>query len=280
MEKCFDCPRNCGVDREKTIGFCKEPNKIRVAKIIENFMWEEPCISGDKGALAIFFSGCNLKCSFCQNKEISHIGKGEFYTPAQFRELILSYDLTKFSSIDLVTPTHFSSLLIEALSGLNLPIPIVWNSSGYEKVDMIEKVASIADVFLPDFKYFDSSLALSLSKAGDYFEIASRAVCKMRQLKPNNIFKEGVLVEGVLIRHLALPGQVNDSKKILAFIKENIKNPYISLMSQFIPLGGQIDRRLYPLEYKSLLSYASKLGLNDGYIQDFESADESFIPDF
>ncbi|MBO5021865.1 MAG: 4Fe-4S cluster-binding domain-containing protein [Clostridia bacterium] len=251
-----------------------------MAKIIENFMWEEPCISGDKGALAIFFSGCNLKCSFCQNKEISHIGKGEFYTPAQFRELILSYDLTKFSSIDLVTPTHFSSLLIEALSGLNLPIPIVWNSSGYEKVDMIEKVASIADVFLPDFKYFDSSLALSLSKAGDYFEIASRAVCKMRQLKPNNIFKEGVLVEGVLIRHLALPGQVNDSKKILAFIKENIKNPYISLMSQFIPLGGQIDRRLYPLEYKSLLSYASKLGLNDGYIQDFESADESFIPDF
>lgn len=280
MEKCFDCPRNCGVDREKTIGFCKEPNKIRVAKIIENFMWEEPCISGDKGALAIFFSGCNLKCSFCQNKEISHIGKGEFYTPAQFRDLILSYDLTKFSSIDLVTPTHFSSLLIEALSGLNLPIPIVWNSSGYEKVDMIEKVASIADVFLPDFKYFDSSLALSLSKAGDYFEIASRAVCKMRQLKPNNIFKEGVLVEGVLIRHLALPGQVNDSKKILAFIKENIKNPYISLMSQFIPLGGQIDRRLYPLEYKSLLSYASKLGLNDGYIQDFESADESFIPEF
>ncbi len=280
MEKCFDCPRNCGVDREKTIGFCKEPNKIRVAKIIENFMWEEPCISGDKGALAIFFSGCNLKCSFCQNKEISHIGKGEFYTPAQFRDLILSYDLTKFSSIDLVTPTHFSSLLIEALSGLNLPIPIVWNSSGYEKVDMIEKVASIADVFLPDFKYFDSSLALSLSKAGDYFEIASKAVCKMRQLKPNNIFKEGVLVEGVLIRHLALPGQVNDSKKILAFIKENIKKPYISLMSQFIPLGGQIDRRLYPLEYKSLLSYASKLGLNDGYIQDFESADESFIPEF
>ena len=280
MEKCFDCPRNCGVDREKTIGFCKETNKIRVAKIIENFMWEEPCISGDKGALAVFFSGCNLKCSFCQNKEISHIGKGEFYTPAQFQDLILSYDLTKFSSIDLVTPTHFSSLLIEALSGLNLPIPVVWNSSGYEKVEMIEKVASIADVFLPDFKYCDSSLALSLSKAGDYFEIASRAVCKMRQLKPNNIFKEGVLVEGVLIRHLSLPGQVNDSKKILAFIKENIKNPYISLMSQFIPLGGQIDRRLYPLEYKALLSYASKLGLNDGYIQDFESADESFIPDF
>ncbi len=280
MEKCFDCPRNCGIDREQGVGFCKESGKIRVAKIIENFMWEEPCISGDKGALAIFFSGCNLKCSFCQNKEISHIGKGNLYTPAEFRNLILSYDLSKFSSIDLVTPTHFSSLLIEALCGLKLSIPVVWNSSGYEKVEIIEKVSTIADVFLPDFKYYDNSLAMSLSKAGDYFEIASKAIRKMRELKPQNIFKNGVLQKGVLIRHLALPGQVNDSKKILDFIKEKINNPQVSLMSQFIPLGGQINRRLYPLEYKTLLAYALKLGLNDGYIQDFESADESFIPKF
>ena len=137
---CFDCPRKCGVDRKNKKGYCKCGDKIYVAKIIENFMWEEPCISGDKGALAIFFAGCNLRCDFCQNYKISHCQNGNEYSPQQFRRMLSSYDLSKFSCIDLITPTHFSSLLLEALQDFDCPIPIVWNSSGYERVEMIDEV--------------------------------------------------------------------------------------------------------------------------------------------
>ena len=278
--KCFDCPRDCGIDRSQSFGFCHEHNKIRIAKIIENFMWEEPCISGEKGALAIFFSGCNMKCNFCQNKAISHLGKGEEYSPHEFRKLILSHDLKKFSSIDLVTPTHFSSLLFDALDGIDIPIPIVWNSSGYEKPEMIDKISSFVDVFLPDFKFFNSNLSKDIANAEDYFSVASNAIVAMRKNKPENKLKNGVLETGVLIRHLVLPSHVQDSIKILEFIKSNIDKPCISLMSQFVPLGDKIKRRLYPLEYKAVLSYAEKLGLNEGFIQDFESANQEYIPQF
>ena len=280
-ERCFDCPRKCGVKRDQTKGFCGEGDQIRVAKIIENFMWEEPCISGSKGALAIFFSGCNLRCDFCPNYQISHVGKGDFYSTKQFRELLLSYDLGKFSSIDLITPTHFSSLLVEALDGIDLKIPVVWNSGGYENVETIEKLAKVVDVFLPDLKYFDEGLSLKLSKAKDYFKVASKAIKKMRQLKNENIFDEdGILQEGVLIRHLVLPGQSQDSKKLLDFIASEIDSPFISVMGQFTPVGNLIKERLKPLEYKIVLGYAEKLGLTDGYFQDLESADETFIPKF
>ncbi len=278
--KCFDCPRNCGIDRENGLGFCKEGNKIRIAKIIENFMWEEPCISGDKGALAVFFSGCNLKCSFCQNKEISHCGKGDIYTPEEFKSLILSYDLSNYSSIDLITPSHFSSLLFEALDGLNLPIPIVWNSNAYEKPKMIDKISSFVDVFLPDIKFYDSSLSKSVAQASDYFKVARQAISAMRKNKPRNITKNGVMQSGILIRHLVLPSHTQDSFALLDFIKENISSPAISIMSQFVPLGNQFGRKLYPLEYKAVVAYAQKLGLNDGFIQEFSSADQQFIPNF
>ena len=201
---CFDCPRRCGVDRSVQTGFCKVDDKIAVAKVIENFMWEEPCISGKKGALAIFFGGCNLMCEFCQNYKISHTQIGQKYTPIQFREFLKSFDLDKYCSIDLITPTHYSSLLIEALSEFSSPIPIVWNSSGYENEEMIEKVAKVVDVFLPDFKYYDKNLSHQLSKAKDYFEVASKAILMMRKTKPENYFKDDVLQEGVLIRHLVL----------------------------------------------------------------------------
>lgn len=277
---CYDCPRKCGVDREKTLGFCQESNKIRVAKIIENFKWEEPCISGDKGALAIFFSGCNLKCSFCQNREISHKGKGEFYSPQEFRQLILSYDLSKYSCIDLITPTHFSSPLIDAIVGLNLPLPVVWNSSAYELPSTLKKLSSIVDVFMPDFKFFDANLSKEVAKADDYFKVASKAICAMKELKPNNIFKNGILQEGLLIRHLVLPNHCQDSFKLLDFIRDNISQPLISLMSQFTPLGAHFSRKLFPLEYKSVVAHAQKIGLTNGYIQDFDSANEKFIPHF
>ncbi len=278
---CFDCPRACGVDREKSLGYCKEGKDIKVAKIIPNFKWEEPCISGQNGALAIFFSGCNLRCSFCQNYDISHISKGTQYSPKEFRKLLESYDLTKFSSIDLITPTHFSSALIESLQNFKCPIPIVWNSSGYESKEMIKKVAKIVDVFMPDFKYFSSQISQELSACPNYFEVAIEAIKEMKKQKSNNIYENDILKEGVIIRHLVLPGHTSDSIKIMDAIKENIDNPLISLMSQFIPLyNSPIKRKLYPLEYKIVLNHALKIGLNKGFIQDYSSADENFVPDF
>lgn len=278
---CFDCPRNCGVDRENAFGFCNCSNKIYVAKIIENFMWEEPCISGKKGALAIFFAGCNLRCEFCQNYKISHYQTGKAYSPQEFRALLESFHLSTFSSIDLITPTHYSSALLEALQGFSSPIPIVWNSSGYEKPEMIDKLSTVVDVFLPDLKYFDCDLSLKHSKAKDYFQVASKAIEAMRRNKPKEVFQGGVLQEGVLIRHLVLPGCKDDSLKLLDYIKEQIQNPFVSLMSQFTPVpNSDITRALYPLEYKIVLSYSDKLGIDRGYFQDFDSSSKSFIPDF
>lgn len=277
--KCYDCPRECGVDRSKNLGYCHEGEKIRIAKIIENFMWEEPCISGDKGCLAIFFSGCNLRCSFCQNYDISHKSNGKTYSSEEFKSLLKKYDLSKYSCIDLITPTHFSSQIYEALKVENWGIPIVWNSSGYEKEETIEKLAGVVDAFLPDFKYYSNDLARSLSKAEDYFAVTFKAIKKMREMKKDNIFHNGILQRGVLIRHLVLPEHVKDSFKVLDAIKE-IENPYISLMSQFTPHDDNLKRKLYPLEYKAVLAHAKKLGLDNGYLQELESADENFIPQF
>ena len=279
--KCYDCPRNCGVERNREKDFCLADDKIAVAKVIENFMWEEPCISGEKGALAIFFGGCNLKCEFCQNHKISHCQVGQKYSAQEFRNFLLSFDLNKFSCIDLITPTHYSSLLFEALSGVDLPIPIVWNSSGYEKVEMMEKLASVVDVFMPDLKYFDRQLSKNLSKAENYFDCASKAIKTMRKCKPNNVFENGVLQEGVLIRHLVLPGQTEDSIKLLQFIKNEIPSPFISLMCQFTPTeNSSIKRKILPLEYKRVLAYAERLELVDGYFQGQDSANDDFIPQF
>lgn len=277
--ECYDCPRMCGIDRQKQRGFCGENDKIRVSKIIENFMWEEPCISGEKGALAIFFSGCNLRCEFCQNYKISHVGGGTLYTAQEFRELLKGFDLEKYSSIDLITPTQFSSLLYEALKDFESPIPIVWNSGGYERDEILYKIAQVIDVFLPDFKYFSQELSLKHSHCKNYFEVASRAVVTMKKLKPINKFNEGVLTEGLLVRHLVLPSCQRDSIKILDFIAKNIENPLVSIMGQFTPTRGELNRKLIPLEYKAVLSHAEKLNLN-GYFQELTSASEDFIPEF
>lgn len=278
--KCYDCPRNCGVDREKSLGFCREGNLIRVGKIIENFMWEEPCLTGEKGALAIFFSGCNLRCKFCQNFQLSHIGKGDLYSISEFRKLLLSYDLSKFSCVDLITPSHFSSMLCQVFENLKLPIRVVWNSNGYEKVETIKKVSKFVDVFLVDFKYVDKSLSKELSCAEDYFKVAQDAVITMCQEKLN-IFEGDMLKQGVIIRHLVLPGNTKDSIAVLDFIKQNIEDPIISLMSQFTPTNASpIKRKLLPLEFKAVVAHAQKLGLNQGYTQDLTSSSQDFIPKF
>lgn len=278
--KCYDCPRMCGIDRSKTRGFCGEGDKIRVALSIENFMWEEPCITGKKGALAIFFSGCNLRCKFCQNYQISHIGKGKEYTIDQFVDFLSSFDLNKFDCIDLITPTQFSSQLAQVFRKFSSPIPVVWNSSGYEREKTIEKVSKFVDVFLVDFKYVSSKLSFLLSSAKDYFAVASKAIKLMAKLKSNK-FDGQIMRQGVVIRHLILPDHVKDSIKVLDYIKNNIEDPFISIMAQFTPIPqSPIKTGIKPLEQKIVLAHAQKIGLDQGYFQDLQSNDANFIPKF
>mgnify|MGYP003571462952 CR=1 FL=1 len=274
------CPRLCRVDRSKTLGFCGERNKIRIAKVIHNFMWEEPYITLKNGTCAIFFSGCNLKCSFCQNYKISRGGIGKSYSINQFVNLLKEIDSGSDETIDLITPTHFSYYILKALKIYRPKKKIIYNTSGYENEKIIKKLAKYVDIFLPDFKYFDSALSKKYSNCEDYFAISSKVIKLMTKLKPN-IFKNGNLEQGVIIRHLILPDQTKDSLAILQYIKDNVKDPIISLMSQYTPSGEKKEgRKLLNLEYKVVLNKAKKLGLNKGFFQDMSASDENFIPEF
>lgn len=274
--RCFDCPRNCGVDRTFEKGFCLQGEDIKIAKIIENFEWEEDCIS--KKNLAIFFSGCSLRCEYCQNFEISCTEVGETYSVDEFVRLLKKYK--DFDCIDLITPTHFTSKILSAFEIYKPDSIIIWNTSGYEKEENIEKLSKYVDVFLTDFKYSDNTLGLKYSKVNDYNEVAIKALKKMCELK-ENIFENEFMKQGVIIRHLVLPMNIENSKRVLDIIKENIKDPFVSIMSQFTPNGkGDLNRKLLPLEYKIILNYADKLGFNQGFVQDFCSADENYIPKF
>ena len=277
---CNVCPRQCNVDRENVLGFCQETNKIRIAKIINHFKWEEPPISKTTGTCAIFFSGCNLRCSFCQNYKISRGGVGELYSIEEFASLLKEIDETDNESIDLITPTHFSEQILSAFKIYTPKKMLVWNSSGYENEEYIEKLAQYIDIFLPDFKYSSSLLSQQFSNAKDYFKVASKAIKKMCEVKPNK-YNNGELIQGVIIRHLVLPENVKDSIEILNFIKNNIKDPIVSVMSQFIPSGeNSSGRRITKLEYKVVISHLKKLELTNGYFQELSSADKNYIPDF
>lgn len=277
---CQMCPRMCNVDRRKALGFCGEKNKIRIAKVIHNFMWEEPYITKKNGTCAIFFSGCNLKCSFCQNYKISRGGVGKNYSINKFVNLLKEIDKGNEETIDLITPTHFSDYILKAFKIYRPKKKIVYNTSGYENEKTIKKLAKYVDIFLPDFKYFDSTLSKKYSNCPNYFEKASKAIKLMCELKPN-IFKNNGLERGVIIRHLILPDQTKDSLKILEFIQKNIKDPIISLMSQFTPSGeNKIGRKLLKLEYKIVLKKARSLGLDQGFFQEMSASDENFIPEF
>lgn len=279
MANCNLCPRHCNVDRTSKRGFCNEQETLRIAKIIENFEWEEPCITGSKGALAIFFSGCNLRCDYCQNYEISSGGVGQEYSIEEFCKLIEEKQ-DNHSSIDLVTPTHFSSTLKKAFSQIKTKIPVVWNTNGYETVQNIEEVSSFVDIFLTDFKYADDEIGRQFSRCNDYFSVALPAITKMCQLK-NDIMQEDFMKQGVLIRHLVLPDYLDNSISVLNIIKENFADRKISIMSQFTPNGkSKLNRKLKPIEYKLILAHMEKLGLTNGYFQDCNSANDVFVPKF
>lgn len=278
-EFCKLCPRHCQIDREVDKGFCNETKSIRIAKIIKHFMWEEPCITGRKGALAIFFSGCNLKCDYCQNFEISRGGVGEIFTIEQFAKLI-EENQSEHDYIDLITPTHFSQEICLAFEKISKKIPVVWNTNGFESGERVKNVSGFVDIFLTDFKYSDNNLAQQHSKCKDYFQVCLEATKAMCDLKPD-LFEGDFLKQGVVIRHLVLPNNIKNSFGVLDTIAKHFPTRKISLMSQFTPNGQSLlNRKITPIEYKAVLTHAEKLGLTNGYFQGFESACENYIPDF
>ena len=286
---CSDCPRRCGAERSdtKSGGVCASPALPRVARAAPHF-GEEPCISGSRGAGTIFFTGCNLRCVFCQNRAISRGGEGRAVSVEALRSMMLRLRDEGVHCIDLVTPTHYLRAVREALEGLELGIPVVWNSSGYESVDALRTLEGLVQVYLPDYKYSDAALAKRYSAAADYPEAASAAIREMfRQTGPYRMDEDGLLVSGVLIRHLILPGEIENSMGAIDFVSESFPpgSVLFSLMSQYTPIGRPekypaLQRRVDSGENEHLIRYMRRCGLTDGYWQETSSATEEQIPAF
>lgn len=283
---CNTCPRNCNIDREINVGFCSVGEKIKIARAELHF-WEEPCISGTNGSGTVFFSGCPLKCVYCQNSEISSNAYGKEISTERLAEIFKELEEKGAHNINLVTPTHFTYQILEALKIYKPNIPIVYNCSGYEKVETLKKLEGIVDIYLTDIKYFDSEVSKKYSKAEDYFDVASNAVKEMIRQQPQNIFLEnGIMQKGVIIRHLVLPLNLTQTKKILQWIKNNLpENVIISLMSQYIPLSKacehkEINRKITKREYEKALNMFYEFGFENGFMQELESSKEDFIPPF
>lgn len=283
---CTLCPRRCGVDRTRgQLGFCKMPGQIHAARAGVHY-WEEPVISGSFGSGAVFFSGCTLKCAFCQNYDISQENFGKPLTSAELRAAFERLIDEGVQNINLVTPTHFLPDILPALEP-KLPVPVVYNCGGYESVETLRQLEGKIDVYLPDFKYSDNALAKKLSSAPDYFETASAAILEMYRQVGKPVLEDDEMKRGVLVRHLVLPGCVDNSLGVLDWVAEHFRSGDIlfSLMSQYVPMGRAVemppfDRRITELEYDSVLSYMMLLGIEDGYTQDFSSAERGYTPRF
>lgn len=285
--KCTICPRNCTVDRNSGKGFCGEGDTVRVARAAPHF-WEEPCISGTNGSGTVFFTGCNLRCVFCQNRSISNGEYGKKATCDSLSQLFIDLANQGVHNINLVTPTHFAPQIAKAIKkakDLGLALPVVWNSGGYENVSSLKKLKSLVDVYLPDFKYKSPYLAQRYSNAPDYFDVATEAVDEMLNQVGSPVFEDGLIKNGVVVRHLVLPGCVEDSKAVLRHLVNRYGDKiYISVMNQYTPLSAKLpdslSRRTTVDEYREVLEYAFEIGLNQGFIQDGDTAKESFIPKF
>lgn len=276
-EICEICPRHCKVNRGKNVGFCNEFNKIRISKIIDHFKWEEPCLTDEKGVCAIFFSGCNLKCDYCQNYEISCGQVGKEYSAEEFANLLREKEKDN-SYFDFITPTHFSNEILSAFKIYRPKIPVIWNSSSYEEVEILKKLNEFVDIYLLDLKYADNFVGRKYSNCHDYFDKASKVLDFCAQKK--DVFKDNLLRQGLIIRHLVLPNEIDNSLKVIDYIAKNFPDRIVSVMSQFTPTPkSSIKRKLTPLEYKIVQKRALNK-LTKGYFQDFDSAEDSFIPKF
>ena len=294
MSKCNICPRGCGVDRSSgKLGFCRAPEDFLVAKTMIH-KWEEPCIAGEGGAGTVFFSGCNLRCIFCQNCEISRGDKGEIMSEDALETAIFRLVEEGAECVELVTPTHYTERLAALLRRIKpkLTVPVVWNSGGYESVETLRLLDGLVDVYMPDFKYFDSAIANAYSSAPDYFERVGSALGEMiRQTGKPRFDSRGRMIGGVLVRHLVLPGHRDDSCEILKHVaaEYGADSVRLSLMSQYTPdfyiesgcPGGfkNLSRRVTSFEYDSVMRLAVSLGF-DGYFQRISSADKRYTPSF
>lgn len=249
-------------------------------------LWEEPCIAGENGAGAIFFTGCSLKCVYCQNFEISHQNKGKKITINRLAEIFRELESDGATCIDLVNPTHFADSILRAFEIYKPSIPIVYNSSGYENVETLKRFENIVDVYLPDLKYYNQKLSKEYSACPNYFEKTSLALLEMKRQVGECEFQNGLMKKGLLIRHLVLPGNVNDSKNLLLWIKENLgEDTFVSLMSQYTPYGNaklhkEINRPLMTAEYQKVVDYFFEIGLENGFMQEKSSASKIYIPKF
>ncbi len=282
---CTICPRNCNVDRDFKQGLCLCGNKILINKVMLHH-FEEPIISVGKGSGAIFFAGCNMKCVFCQNYPISHNAKGKKVKLTGLVKIFKKLEKLGAANINLVTPTQFSEQIIQALSLYKPKIPVVWNSNGYEKVETIEKLNGLVDIFLVDLKYCNNQLALKYSGCANYVQNAKAAIKKMRQIAPNDIIIDGVMQKGVIVRHLVLPTHTDDSIDCLKFILNNLgKDTIVSIMSQYQPMYNaklypEINRKLTNVEYKRVVSFARNNNMLNCFTQGLDSADTKYTPKF
>lgn len=289
-ENCLLCPRKCGINRAAgQTGVCGVSAEIRVARAALHY-WEEPCISGEKGSGAVFFSGCSLHCVFCQNREISDGKVGKIISKERLRDIFLELKAKGANNINLVTPGQYIPDIVWAVSDARrygMELPIVYNTSGYENADELKQLEEIVDVYLPDFKYMDSALSAKYSRAKDYPSVAKQAISEMVRQQPRVVIDDatGLIQKGVIVRQLLLPGHVNDAKAILKYLHDTYQDSiYISMMSQFTPIAlkdyPEINRTVTRREYERLIDYAIKIGITNAFIQEVNVAKDSFIPAF
>ncbi len=287
MPICNACPRKCNVERnigEFSRGFCKMPYNAVLARASLH-LWEEPVISGERGSGAIFFSGCNLRCVFCQNFEISHENFGKQVSKSEFIDIVKRLENQGAHTINLVNPTHFVPFIKEVFSEYKPSVPVVYNTGGYDDVESIRSLQGLIDVYLPDLKYFDSDVSKKYSNAENYFEKASKAVLEMQRQVGKSVIKDGIMQKGMIIRHLVLPKNTDQSIKILRWIKDNLPiDTYISLMSQYVPCVKteykELNRRIVTAEYQKVIDEFERLGFENGFMQERSSAQTDFIPKF
>ena len=287
LEKCTICPHKCEIDRTKQVGRCKSRDKVKIALYsIHDF--EEPCISGEKGSGTIFFSNCNMNCIYCQNYEISQQEKGKEIDIEELADIMIKQQEKGVENINLVTPTSYALHIIEAIKlakNKGLHIPIVYNTNGYENIETLKLLEGYIDIYLPDLKYYYNELGQKYSKVNNYFEVATKAIKEMyRQVGCPQLNENGIMIKGLMIRHLVLPNNIENSKHVFKWIKENINhNVYVSVMAQYFPTYkaknvDELGRKLTKQEYEEIESYLYDFELENGYIQELGEHEEEYVP--
>ena len=287
LEKCTICPHKCGIDRTKQPGRCKSTDKIKIA-LYSTHNFEEPCISGENGSGTIFFSNCNMNCIYCQNYEISQLENGKEISVEELADIMVKQQEKGVENINLVTPTSYALHIIEAIKiakNKGLQIPIIYNTNGYENVETLKLLEGYIDIYLPDLKYYFNELGENYSKVKNYFEVATKAIKEMyRQVGEPQLDENGIMQKGIMIRHLVLPNNIENSKQVLKWIKENIdSNVYVSVMAQYFPTFkaknvDELSRKLTKQEYEEIENYLYDLELENGYIQELGEHEEEYVP--